>query len=98
VLARRPEREDRAAVGTAVDELSADLGGNARQIAEHKGMLLALDHERKPALEDQVDLFLVQMPVYPALLPWPQQDQVDSKARYTERASQRNEALTRIEV
>jgi hypothetical protein len=86
VLACRPEREDRAALGTAVNELSADLGRNARQIAVGEVMLLGLDHERKAALEDQIDLFLVPMPVYPALLSGAQQDQVDSEARYGEQA------------
>ena len=53
----------------AVQQLAADVGRYARELAAPQLARLALDDERERALEHEVDLLLVQVPVDAAALP-----------------------------
>jgi ATP/maltotriose-dependent transcriptional regulator MalT len=56
------------------------------------------DEQRQRAAPDQIDLFLLAMAVSATPLPQLQRQLIDPEAANAERASQRNEALTRIDA
>ena len=95
---RAAQRDDRAALRSAVDELAAHAGADARELAAREVVRLALDDQRERALPDQEDLLLAPVVVHAPALAWREDHEVEAEAARLERPSQRDEAIVAVEV
>jgi hypothetical protein len=98
VLAGSTERDQQEPLGPAVDELPADVRPDADELARLDRRLLAVEQEAEGALEDEVDLLLVLMPVDPAALAGLQHDLVEAERRDAELGAEALEALRGVGV
>lgn len=93
MLIRSAERKHDKAAGTAVDQLSAEFGGDPDELSGVKVGPLAFDDQVQLAFEHQVDLLLMLVSVNPAPLARLEHDLIDSKSRHPQLATQRDEAI-----
>jgi hypothetical protein len=98
VLGGPAEREDEQAVGSAIDELTAQVRGDANQLTTLEHMLLTPDDQRQRSLEYEVDLLLARMTVDAASLTGLERELVDAERRDAQLSTQGHEPLARIGV
>src|SRR3990172_4810644 len=93
-----PNGENRQAARSPIDELAADVRGDAHHFVLTEISPLALDEERERPLEDDVDLLLALVPMDPPALARAEDDQVEAERLDAEVAAETLEALARVEV
>src|SRR5689334_6472059 len=97
MVAAGAEREHDERLARRVDQLAALVGCNPCRLALADLVLVALDQQREPAREHDVDLLLLRVAVDAPALPRLQPEQVDAERRGAELTAQRLKALVAVE-
>jgi hypothetical protein len=98
VLAGAADRDQHAPRRGPILQLPAHVRRYARELARLQRVRLALDDERERAVEHEVDLLLLAVPVDPAALPRLERQLVETERLDAECPPEREEALVGVAI